>query len=46
LKSKELSDELIEKGKRRLEELLNNSLTSVLRNIVDDYLMKLKCWKS
>jgi len=41
-----LRNELVIKGKKRLEELTKINMTSILENIFDDYSIKLKCWKS
>lgn len=38
--------ELIEQGYRRLNELQKTSVSHVLMQIFDDFLIKLKCWKS
>lgn len=38
--------ELIRKGQRRLNELQKISVLEVLIQIFDDYMIKLKCWKS
>ncbi len=45
IESPSLRNELIQKGKRRLEELTKNSITNVLDKILYDYSIKLKCWK-
>lgn len=38
--------ELIERGYKRLNELQEISIAQVLMKIIDDYSVKLKCWKS
>ena len=38
--------ELIERGYKRLNELQEISIAQVLMKILDDYSVKLKCWKS
>ena len=45
LSNPEKKSELVEKGCKRLKELQQKSITNVLRHILDDYAMKLKCWK-
>ncbi len=40
-----LRNELIIKGKKRLEELTKTNITTILENIFDDYHIKLKCWR-
>ena len=37
---------LIERGYKRLDELQQISISHILTQIFDDYLIKLKCWKS
>ena len=37
---------LIERGYKRLDELQKISISHILTQIFDDYLIKLKCWKS
>ena len=46
LNNPEKRSELIEKGYKRLKELQQKSITNVLRNILEDYAVKLKCWKT
>jgi len=41
-----LRNELIIKGKKRLEELTKTDIINILENIFDDYHIKLRCWKS
>ncbi|MEG0664771.1 MAG: glycosyltransferase family 1 protein, partial [Clostridia bacterium] len=38
--------ELIELGYKRLDNLQEISIDNILKRIFDEYLIKLKCWKS
>jgi len=44
-KDEKLRNILIEKGKQRLEELTKIKISKVLEEILDNYSIKLKCWK-
>ncbi len=46
LNSEEVRQRLIEKGTQRLAELEKTSITAVIETILDDYAVKLKCWKA
>ncbi|MGB9680508.1 MAG: glycosyltransferase family 4 protein [Thermoanaerobacteraceae bacterium] len=46
IKDSKYRDELIQKGRKRLEEISQIDLTNVLERIFDDYAVKLKCWKN
>jgi len=37
--------QLIAKGKVRLKQLQENSILHVIENILNEYAIKLKCWK-
>ena len=43
--NKEKRDILVKKGYEKLKELEKNSIVNVLKRIIDDYSVKLKCWK-
>ncbi|MCB9096160.1 MAG: glycosyltransferase family 4 protein [Arcobacter sp.] len=45
LNNNEIREDLIEKGKKRLKELNENNLISILEEIFDNYSLKLKCWR-
>jgi len=45
LNNKEKREELINKGYVRLKELQSRSINNVLPKIIEDYIVKLKCWK-
>lgn len=45
INSKELREALIKKGVQRLAELQKTSATNILETILNDYSIKLKCWK-
>lgn len=46
LESENLRNNLINKGKDRLNELSQSNVVEILSDIFDDYAIKLKCWKS
>lgn len=46
LESENLRNDLIIKGKKRLDELNKSNIVDILNEIFDDYSIKLKCWKS
>ena len=43
--SKDFRTEMIQKGKLRLEELKKVNVVDILSEILDDFAVKLKCWK-
>lgn len=46
LESEDLRNDLIIKGRNRLDELSKSNIADILSKIFDDYVIKLKCWKS
>ena len=46
LESENLRNDLIIKGRNRLDELSKSNVVDILSDIFDDYSIKLKCWKS
>lgn len=46
LESENLRNDLIIKGRNRLDELSKSNVVDILSEIFDDYSIKLKCWKS